>query len=106
MSCHITVILGNGHSHDFALHDAELGMDVHQAQDWLGQEFEAAGCTPTNPVGKLLLADKILCLAKTQPPEAYAQPTPWVKEFLRAAACALGGRPLLTIDLARHALGY
>ncbi len=106
MSCHITVILPDGTPQNFELHEAELaGMDSRQAQDWLGQEFEAAGCVPTNPVGKLLLADKILCLAKTQSPQAYAQATPWVKAFLRAAACAMG-RPLLTIDLARHSLGY
>ena len=78
---------------------------MRTAQDWLGQEFEGAGCVPTNPVGKLLLADKILVLAKTQPPQGYAQPGPWLKDFLRAAACSLG-RPALTIDLARHSLGY
>jgi hypothetical protein len=97
MVCHITVILDNGDTHDFELSRA--------AQDWLGREFDAAGCVPTNPVGKLLLADKILVLAKTQVPKTWSQPTQWLKDFLRAAAASLG-RPLLTIDLASHTLGY
>ena len=81
------------------------GMDARKAQEWLGREFEAAGCVPTNPVGKLLLADKILCLAKTQKDAVYAEPTPWVNSFVRAAAAAIG-RAVLTIDLGNHSLGY
>ena len=79
--------------------------DARKAQEWLGREFEVAGCVPTNPVGKLLLADKILCLAKTQKDAAYAEPTPWVQSFVRAAATAIG-RAVLTIDLGNHSLGY
>jgi hypothetical protein len=106
MGCHITVNLSNGDSHEFELSDADLaGMDARQAQDWLGREFEAAGCVPTNPVGKLLLADKVLVLARTQPEQGFAQPTPWVRDYLRATACAIG-RAVITIDLAKHSLGY
>ena len=60
---------------------------------------------PTNPVGKLLLADKILCLAKTQKDAAWAEPTSWAKQFVRAAAAAIG-RSVLTVDLGSHTLGY
>ena len=106
MGCHVTIVTAKGERHEFELHDAELaGMDARKAQEWLGQEFEAAGCVPTNPGGKLLLADKILCLAKTQKDDAYAAPTPWVNSFVRAAATAIG-RAVLTIDLGSHSLGY
>ncbi len=106
MGCHVTIVTGSGDRHEFELHDAEFaGMDARKAQEWLGQEFEAAGCVPTNPVGKLLLADKILCLAKTQKDAVYAEPTPWVRNFVRAAAAAIG-RPVLTVDLGNHSLGY
>ncbi len=106
MGCHVTIVTGKGERHEFDLHDADLaGMDARKAQEWLGQEFEAAGCVPTNPVGKLLLADKILCLAKTQKDAVYAEPTPWVNSFVRAAAAAIG-RAVLTIDLGNHSLGY
>lgn len=106
MACHVTIVTGKGERYEFELHDADLAaMDARKAQEWLGQEFEAAGCVPTNPVGKLLLADKILCLAKTQKESAYAGPTPWVNSFVRAAAAAIG-RSVLTIDLGSHSLGY
>jgi len=106
MGCHVTVVTRSGERHEFDIADGDLaGLDSHQAQEWLGREFETAGCVPTNPVGKLLLADKILCLAKTQSEAAYAAPTVWVGAFLRHAAAALG-RPLLTIDLGNHSLGY
>ena len=106
MGCHVTVVTGNGERHEFELLDADLvGMDASKAREWLGQEFESAGCVPTNPVGKLLLADKIICLAKTQKDAAYAAPTPWVQTFVRAAAAAID-RAVLTIDLGNHSLGY
>ncbi|MBS3917080.1 MAG: hypothetical protein KGZ31_05250 [Sulfuritalea sp.] len=106
MGCHVTIVAGNGERHEFELLDADLAdMDARKAQEWLGQEFESAGCVPTNPVGKLLLADKILCLAKTQKDSAYAEPTPWVRQFVRASAAAIG-RAVLTIDLGSHSLGY
>ncbi len=106
MGCHVTIVSGSGERYEFELHAADLaGMDAHKAQEWLGQEFESAGCVPTNPVGKLLLADKILCLAKTQKETAYAEPTPWVKSFVLAAAASIG-RTVLTIDLCNHSLGY
>lgn len=106
MGCHVTIVAVSGERYEFDLHDAELaGMDARRGQEWLGQEFEAAGCVPTNPVGKLLLADKILCLAKTQKDAAWAEPTPWARSFLRAAAAAIG-RDLLTIDLGNHSIGY
>ncbi|MDR2240806.1 MAG: hypothetical protein LBE33_10220 [Zoogloeaceae bacterium] len=105
MGCHVTVVTGNGGRYEFTLADADLaGLDARKAQGWLREEFEKAGCVPTNPVGKLLLADKILCLAKTRQDPAYAEPTPWVSSFVRAAAVAMGGS--MTIDLGRHALGH
>jgi len=106
MGCHVTIVTGGGERHEFELADADLaGLGPQQAQEWLGREFESAGCVPTNPVGKLLLADKILCLARTQNEAVYAAPTAWVRDFVRAAAAALG-RPVLTIDLGNHVLGY
>lgn len=106
MGSHVTIVAASGERFEFELHDADLaGLNARQAQEWLGQEFEAAGCVPTNPVGKLLLADKILCLAKTQNETAWAEPTPWAKQFVRAAVASIG-RNVLTIDLGNHSLGY
>lgn len=106
MACHLSVIFADGERLEYEVPDAELAaFDAAAAHAWLDQEFEAAGCVPSNPVGKLLLADKIVTLAKSQSRRAYDPATPWVKDFLRATAVALQ-RPVVTIDFGSHSLGY
>jgi hypothetical protein len=106
MACHLSVVFADGQRMDYELHDAEIarfGRD--EAKNWLGQEFEAAGCVPSNPVGKLLLADRIIGLAKEQSKRDFDPPSPWMKEFLAATAAALNC-PVVTIDLGNDTLGY
>jgi hypothetical protein len=52
-----------------------------------------------------LAADKIITLAKSRSRHTFESPTPWVRDYLAATAAALG-RPMVTIDLGAHALGY
>jgi hypothetical protein len=106
MTCRVTVVFSDGERLEFDVADADLGRYSHQsAHDWLGREFEEAGCVPSNPVGKLLAADKVITLAKSRPRIAFENPTPWTREYLAATAAALG-RPMVTIDLGAHTLGY
>jgi hypothetical protein len=106
MGCHLTIVFADGERIDYELSDAEIGgMDARAAHAWLDREYEGAGCVPSNPVGKLLIADKIVSLAKSQSRRAFDPPSPWVKDFLRATAAALA-RPLITIDFGQQTLGY
>ncbi len=106
MICTLTIVGSKGRRYEFELTDNDLaGFDAQQARHWLGDEFARAGCVPTHPVGKLLLADEILCLARTRDEAVYARLTPWSRTFICAAAVAIG-RPVLTLDLATHSLGY
>lgn len=106
MACHLSVVFADGQRVDYELHDAEIArFDRDEAKNWLGREFEAAGCVPSNPVGKLLLADRIVGLAKEQPRRDFDPPSPWMKDFLAAAAAALD-RPVVIIDLASDSLGF
>ncbi len=106
MACHLSIVFADGGQIDYELSDVDIGgMDARAAHDWLDREYEAAGCVPGNPVGKLLMADKIVGLAKSQSRRVFDPPNPWVKDFLRATAAALQ-RPLVTIDLGQHTLGY
>ena len=106
MACEIIFVLAAGDRYEFQLSDADLsGCDKRTADDWLGREFAAAGCEPSNPMGKLILPDKLLQLARTIPAKTLAQPTPWLKDYLRAVACALG-KPLVSIDLVESRIGY
>ncbi|MDP2795380.1 MAG: hypothetical protein Q8O25_15095 [Sulfurisoma sp.] len=106
MACQIVFILPDGDRHEFMLHDADLaGCDKRTADDWLAREFEVAGCEPSNPMGKLILPDKVLQLARGVDAKTLAAPTPWLMDYLRAVSCALG-KPFVSIDLVESKLGY
>jgi hypothetical protein len=106
MTCHVSVLFAEGQRIDYEVQDAEISRFSHEeAKDWLGREFEAAGCVPSNPVGKLLLADRIIGLANVQPKRNFDPPSPWMKDYLAATAAALNC-PVVTIDLGSHTLGY
>jgi hypothetical protein len=106
MEREIVFVLPGGERHEFKLIGADLvGCTRRDADDWLGKEFVAAGCVPSDPVGKLILADKVIQLARTIPAKTLVTPTPWLHEYLRAVACALE-RPVVSIDLVEGKLGY
>jgi hypothetical protein len=106
MACHLSIVFADGEQMDYELSDAEIGnLDARAAHAWLDEEYEAAGCVPSNPVGKLLIVDKIVSLAKSQSRRSFDPPSAWVKDFLRATAAALE-RPVITIDCGLHTLGF
>ncbi len=35
----------------------------NEAYDWLTREFKDMGCVPSNPMGKLILVDRVLNIA-------------------------------------------
>ncbi len=106
MPCRITVLFSDGQEVETLVADAEIARFTHSsAHQWLGREFEEAGCVPSNPMGKLLAADKILSLAKTRTRAVYESASPWVRDFFAATAAALDA-PVVTINLIDHTLGY
>lgn len=106
MPCRITILFSDGQEVDAEVTDAEIARFTHDsAHQWLGREFEEAGCVPSNPMGKLLAADKIVTLAKSRTRAVFQSGSPWVRDFLAATAAVLE-RPMVTIDLADRTLGY
>jgi hypothetical protein len=106
MPCRITILFSDGQAVDAEVTDAEIGLFSHDlAHQWLGREFEEAGCIPSNPMGKLLAADKIIGLAKSRTRAVFESNSPWVRDYLAATAAVLE-RPMVTINLADHTLGY
>ena len=106
MSCRITILFNDGQKLEAQVTDADLARFTHgSAHEWLGREFEEAGCVPNNPMGKLLAADKIITLAKSRTRAVFESGSPWVRDYLAATAAVLE-RPMVTINLAEHTLGY
>jgi hypothetical protein len=106
MPCRITMLFSDGQELETQVTDAEIGRFTHAtAHQWLGREFEEAGCVPSNPMGKLLAADKIVTLAKSRTRAVFESDSAWVRDYFAATAAALD-RPMVTINLADNTLGY
>jgi hypothetical protein len=106
MPCRITLLFSDGQELETLVTDDEIArFDHDSAHHWLGREFEEAGCVPSNPMGKLLAADKIITLAKSRTRTVFESDSPWVRNYLAATAAVLS-RPVVTINLIEHTLGF
>ena len=84
--------------------DHAAPMDNAQARAWLDAQFIQLGGEPLRPTGKLLLADKVLVVARDAGPRLLNDPQ-WSREFARAASAALD-KPLVRIDLGAMTVSY
>ncbi|HRQ56646.1 MAG TPA: hypothetical protein PLN31_04455 [Azoarcus taiwanensis] len=105
MSYTITVSFGAEREYEIPLHDAEVtAMSKDQARAWLAKEFEDLECTPTNPMGKVLVLDMVLNVAKYGGEERFEAGGEWSKAFALAVASALQ-RPAIRVDVANFVVG-
>ncbi|MBL8443601.1 MAG: hypothetical protein JNK52_06095 [Zoogloeaceae bacterium] len=105
MSHTITVSFGQNREYEFAVSDAEKsGMAKDQARSWLAKEFEALECTPSNPMGKVLVLDMILNVAKYGGEVRFREGGDWAKQFAIVVAACLD-RPALRVDVPGFVVG-
>lgn len=105
MSHHIIVSFGGEREYEFNLsaHDTE-GIGKDQARAWLAKEFEDLECTPSNPMGKVLVLDMILNVAKYGGEQHFRDESDWARRFAVMTAAALE-RPVIKIDVAGFVVG-
>ena len=84
--------------------DHAAPMDNAQARAWLDTQFTQLGGEPLRPTGKLLLADKVLVVAREAGARRLDYPA-WAQDFARAASAALA-KPVVRIDLAAMTVSY
>ena len=105
MSYTVTVVFGGDREYEFALHDADVvATTKDQARNWLAREFEDLECTPSNPMGKVLVLDMILNVAKYGGESRFEQGGEWAKKFSVVTAAALD-RPAVRVDVASFVVG-
>ena len=105
MSYTVTVVFGGDREYEFALHDADVvATTKDQARNWLAREFEDLECTPSNPMGKVLVLDMILNVAKYGGESRFEQAGEWAKKFAVVTAAALD-RPVVRVDVASFIVG-
>ena len=82
-------------------------MPHEQARAWLDEQFTTLQCEPIRLTGKVLTADKLLCVAQAagEPRFRDAEHHAWAQAYARAAGAALA-KPVVTVDLLNQAVGY
>ncbi|HRN76185.1 hypothetical protein [Ottowia sp.] len=79
-------------------------MSNADGREWLDAQFTQLGSEPLRPTGKLLLADKVLVVARDAGPRLLGDAA-WGRAFARAASAALA-KPVVRIDLEAMTISY
>jgi len=75
-----------------------------EASRWLDEQWHALECETSNPMGKVLLLDKILCVARYAGERRFADAGDWTKAYADVVATLLD-RPAVRIDVADSVVG-
>jgi len=106
MRHHVIVSFGKDSDFDFRLSAADVaGKTAEQARQWLDGEFTALECDVATPIGKVLLADRVLSVAKYAGERRFREQHDWAALFAKSAAVLLG-RELIRVDVANYTIGY
>jgi hypothetical protein len=100
------VTFGAGKDYELRVHESEIaGVPREESVQWMEQEYVNLGCEPTNPVGKVLLTDRLLGVVRASGPAPFAAQTEWARTFARHAV-NLMGRGNLTINVPDATVGF
>lgn len=84
--------------------DGVATMAMDDARRWLDNQFVALECEPLRASGKLLTADRVVCVAQAAGPELLGDAA-WAHDFARAASAALG-QAVVRIDVPALSVTY
>lgn len=102
---HLNVFFGPGKDYEYRVHESEIaGVPRDESEQWMEQEYVNLGCEPTNPVGKVLLTDRLLGVARAMGANPFANRNDWAKSFARHAV-NLAGRSNVTINVSDATVG-
>ena len=105
MSYTVTVVFSGNREYDFAVSEAEVAeVGKDRARGWLATEFEELECTPSNPMGKGLVLDMVLNVAKYGGETRFEQGGEWARNYALMTAAALD-RPGVRVDVAGFVVG-
>jgi hypothetical protein len=103
---HVIVSFGDDKEFEYKVTAADLaGLKAEDARKWLDREFEDLECDVPNPIGKVLLVDRILSVAKYAGERRFREHRDWAEQFARNAAAVMG-REVVRVDVANYTVGY
>lgn len=95
----VTVSFGHHNDYEFKLGDDEVkACSREDAAHWLNQEFQALECEPRSMVGKILLLDVVVDVAKYAGEDRFSQRGEWAQRYALCCAAALK-RDAIRVDV-------
>lgn len=79
-------------------------LTAEDAQLWLDQQFDEFGCAPRSMVGKVLILDKVLEVAREAREQRFADGGVWAERYARSVLAALN-RDTVRVDVALDTVG-
>jgi hypothetical protein len=105
MSSQVVVAFARTSEYVFSVSEQELvGLDRDTARRWLDTQLTDLECEPSNPVGKTLLLDKVLNVAKYGGEKRFAAGGDWARRYAGAVARLLD-RPVIRVDVGEYVVG-
>jgi hypothetical protein len=101
MSSIVNVVFDHHRDYELIVHEP-IPREV--ANRWLDEQWEDLDCEPTNPMGKVLVLDKILGVAKYAGEKRFKEPGEWTKAYA-AAVSSLLQRPVVRVDIDGRIVG-
>jgi hypothetical protein len=106
MLYHVVVSFGKDKEYQFEFAQSDLAeSSPEEARRWFDKEFSDLKCEPSNPMGKVLIIDKILNVARYGGEQRFVDGKTWATQFARYTALALG-RDTIRVDVEAFNIGY
>ncbi|MFT3849656.1 MAG: hypothetical protein QM739_13595 [Propionivibrio sp.] len=106
MFYYVTVVFGKDREYQYKLSSAELAeSSPEEARRWFDREFSELKQDPVNPVGKVLIIDKILDVARAGGERQFADGQSWAAKFARCTALTLG-RDMVRVNVPACSISY
>lgn len=106
MSRRVIVSFGPGTEFEYKIHPADLANEsAESARQWFDREFIALECDVPSPIGKILVADRVLSVAKYAGAQRFREQQEWAERFARNTAAMLD-RDLVRVDVPNYTVGY
>ena len=106
MHQNVIVLFGKDKEFDYKLTADDLaGYTGEQARKWFDREFQELECDVTSPMGKVLLVDRILSVARYSGERRFREHPDWAVQFARNAAVMMG-REVIRVDVEKQTIEY
>jgi hypothetical protein len=106
MHQNVIVSFGKDKRFEYKLTPDDLaGYTGEQARKWFDREFQELECDVPTPMGKVLVVDRILSVAKYSGERRFRDHPEWAGVFARNAAVMMG-REVIRVDVDKYSIEY